>query len=290
MIDELLCQEKVSFNMLCRITEKTLKSRIEYLCRTDKYLRGREYENDIMQDIYVRVIQKTVTKFLLKDGVDGPVNNNPEGFKSWLITLGDNIYKDVAKKVRGNDFRTEDIEDDKFINVPFTDDPYVPEDEREKLGKAFDIILSSRSNVYKILTWLALNLIILENNITKIKANGVLIASFENMTLNDMYDVILVHTKKIPWLRITPEQETKIIRKLDKKWNEDKTFGDIRYNEFFMLCNGEKSGKKSVSDWMYRMNEIVKEKFEEENNKSDKKTDESDTDETRGNSDESSEN
>lgn len=289
MIDELLYSEKVSFNMLCNIAEKTLRPRIEYLCRTDKYLRGREYEDDIMQDIHLRLMRKTVTKFLLKDGVDGPVNNDPEGFKSWLFTVGDNIYRDVAKKVRGDDFRSEDIEDEKFINIPSGDDPYVPEEERETLKKAFDVILSSRSNIYKILTWLALNLIMLEHDMPKIKANGVLISNFEEMTLNDMYDFILAYTKRIPWLEITPEQELRIVKKLGKKWNAEDTFGEIRYKEFFMLCNGEKSGKKSVSDWMYRMNELIKEKFGEDNKKDGKAADKSDTDETRSNGDESSE-
>lgn len=270
MVEELLYREKVSFDMLCKITEKTLKKRVEYLCRTDKYLRGRGYENDILQEIYLRVIKKTVSRFLLKNGVNGEVNNDPDGFKSWLIKLGDNIYRDFSKKVRGYDFRNEDIDGEDVIKIPAGDPPAIPEETVEKLKQSFSIVLSSNSSVYKILTWLALNLIILENNEPKIEANDVLLRIFEEMTLNDMYKVVCVHAEKIPWLEITPEQHAKIRKKLNKKRSVNATYGELRYKEFFMLCAGEKSGKKSVSDWMYRMNELIKKKMEENNKEPDK--------------------
>lgn len=275
MVDELLYREKVSFDMLCKITDKTLTSRIGYLCRSDKYMRGRDFEKDIMQLIYLRVMQKTVSRFLLKDGVDGPVNNDPDGFRKWLNRLGENVFKDYAAKVRNRDFTCISIDptddDDDGNNPPPviidgpTNPPLPSEANEERLREAFSIVLSANVSIYKILTWLALNLIVYQNNEPKIEAKDFLLEKFEERTLNDMYAVVVSCSKRIPWMEITPEQHAGIIKKLNKKRNSHLTFGEMQYKEFFMIVNGEKSGKKSVSDWVYRLNEMIKKKMSDNN-------------------------
>lgn len=258
MVDELLYQEPVSFDMLCRIAEKTLRPAVVHWCNGEDCLRGRGYEDDIMQDIHLRLMKITVTYFLLREDVEGPYNNDPEGFEDWLFRVGENLKRDFANKVRSEDFKTESIEEP----VP----GYIPEDGSEaearieQLKQAFSIVLSADVRVYKVLTWLAQCILMLELDVTKIESNDLIVAAFEDKTLYEMYAMILAASRKIPWITVSRQQEEKILKALAKPWRGDVTYGEAKYNAFFMKHNGWVSGKKSISDWMYRMNELIKQK------------------------------
>lgn len=257
MVNELLYSEPVSFDMLCRIADKTLRNSVNKWCIMEDCLRGRDFEEDIMQEIYLRLIKTTVPYFLLREGVDGPYNNDPEGFEDWLFRVADNLKRDFANKVRNRDFKTEDI-DDSLPNFITDDDGYDEQERVDKLKKAFSTVLSSNSSVYKVLTWLAQFIFILDSDVTKIESNNLIIATFENKTLYEMYDMILVASKRISWIVIDEKQNEKILNALRKNREGDVSYGETKYKEFFMKYKGEFSGKKSISDWVNRMNDMIK--------------------------------
>ena len=66
MISEMTNKAYPSFDMLCFMAEKTLRSKGRYWCSTDSVLRGRGMEDDIMQDIFIRLIKTTATRFLVR--------------------------------------------------------------------------------------------------------------------------------------------------------------------------------------------------------------------------------
>ena len=263
MVEELLCKEPISFDMLCHIAEKTLKSKIKYWCQMDETLRGRGYEDDIMQEIQIRLMKTTIDYFLLKDGVEGPVNNDPKGFSSWMITVADNLKRDFANKIRRVDFKTDNIDDSKPEPVWVDDD--MDAERKQVLKQAFAIVMSSDVNVYKILTWIAQFIFVIDCDVTKIQSNEKIIEMFEQKTLFEMYDMLYALSKHIAWIEISHEQNKKIIGDLNKPWDKEHVYGEIEYKEFFMKINGEKSGKKSISDWMNRMNNMLRKKLGEKN-------------------------
>ena len=57
---------------------------------------------------------------------------------------------------------------------------------------------------------------------------------------------------------IREEQNAKILQALNELWKDGKTYGDTKYNEFFT----KQGGKKSQSDWYYRMNNKIKKEME----------------------------
>ena len=67
MIYELTEREPVCFDMLCAIAERTLKGTVYRWCSDDIDLRGKALEEDIMQDIFIRLIKTCVTHFLMRD-------------------------------------------------------------------------------------------------------------------------------------------------------------------------------------------------------------------------------
>ena len=129
------------------------------------------------------------------------------------------------------------------------------------MRQAFAIVILADVSVYKVLTWIAQFIFVLECDVTKIKSNEMIISAFGNKTLYDMYDMILVASQKIPWITITQEQNEKILQALRKKRVDDVSYGETKYKEFFMKQDGEISGKKSISDWVNRMNNMIKGKI-----------------------------
>jgi len=260
MVREVLCEDAVSFDMLCRIAEKTLRSTVRYWAQTDPCLKGRDYENDLMQEIHMKLIQHTAVDFLLNDRAVGAFNDDPEGFEDWMFTVARRHKSDFVNKVRSQDNKEGPIE-----NV---DKAAAPESERElqqerveTLRTALAAVLDAKVGVYKVLTWLAQSVFILDRNIPKIKTNDMIVDTFENRTLGEMYEMIQYASREIPWLSLTPAQDAKLRAALEKPWKDGRKHGDVTYKSFFMKHNGVISGKKSISDWMNRMNDMIKRKM-----------------------------
>lgn len=263
MVNELLYSTPVSFDMLCSIAEKTLKPSVVNWCKTEECLRGRGCEDDIMQEIHLRLMKTTVDYFLLRDDIEGPYNDNPEGFEDWIFFVAKNIKRDFANKIRNRDFSTDDIDDSAIEEILSSDYEDGTEENVDRLKQAFSIVLSSDVGIYKVLTWLAQFVFILDENVTKIKSNELIIAAFEEKTLYDMYDMLLNASKKIPWIVVTKEQNEKILCALRKKREGSVSYGETKYKNFFMKHNGEVSGKKSISDWVNRMNDMIRRQIED---------------------------
>lgn len=260
MVNELLYEDKVRFDMLCLIADKTLKPSIIGWCKSEESLRGREYEGDIMQEIYLRLMKTTIDYFLLRENITGPYNDDPEGFEDWMFRVAENIKRDFIKKVRNIDFKTEDIEVLDFTKH-HTDSTFTEEEYTENLKKAFSIVLEADVSVYKVLTWFAQFVFILENDITKIKSTELIVKVFEDKTLYEMYDMLLIASKRIHWINISEQQNEKILNALRKNYDETVTYGETKYKSFFMKNKGEVAGKKSISDWMNRMSGMIKKKM-----------------------------
>lgn len=255
MVRELLYEETVRYDMLCHIAFKVLPRIVECLCASRDCLRGQGYEDDILQDAVIRLMNTTIDSFLLKEGSNGENLHNPHGFSGWIHKVTENIVNDYTKTVAKRQCRTVplDILNPETIPAP-EQDPGEAEERIQKLREAVDIVLSVDAGIYKVLTWLAQFVTILDRDITKIRSNEVLIAEFENKTLREMYDAVLQASRRIPWLSLSQEQKDRILAKLEKPWKAGIPYGDVAYRTFFMKSKGEASGKKSISDWVNRMN------------------------------------
>lgn len=97
MVDELLYRNPVSFDILYQIAEKALRLKVKQWCRVGDCLWGKGDEEDIMQILFLKLMQKTVSGFLRHPGRTDAYNNNPEGFQNWLFKVAENLKKDFAK-------------------------------------------------------------------------------------------------------------------------------------------------------------------------------------------------
>ena len=254
MAEELLQRQPASFDTLYAIAERVLRPSLNRWCREDDTLRGRGCEEDIMQEIHIRLIKTTVTGFLLRNGVDGPVNDDPEGFEDWMFTVAHNVQRDYARRARLVAWRTTGLQEAQLSDE---ENPYDTGEERqrqEKLAEAFSIVLEADVQIYKVLTWLDQCLFIIQLDVTKIRSNELILQSFENKTLYEMYDQLLQGAGQLSWLRITNGQKDHLQTALDAPYDDRHSYGHMKYSEFFM----KKGGKATISDWVNRMNNMIK--------------------------------
>lgn len=234
------------FDGLMEISRKTLFGSVRRWCYEDSALAGRQYEEDIMQEIQIKLIKNCVTGFFMREGRP---NRDAEGFKSWMFTVAKNVKSDFAKKVR---------------RIQFTEVKEVEDGDRtetdggnacsagpcERLNTAFQKVMALDIGVHKILTWVAQMLIIAACNVTKIRSNGILVKTFGTLTLDAMLDLIINQAEVIPWLSLEPGQIAALRQKLDARQSDGRRLGEKTYSEFYM----KKGPKGSVSDWVNRIN------------------------------------
>lgn len=256
MIDEILSVDSPSYSMLCTIAEKSLKSSVSRWCAAAPALAGKGFEDDIMQEIYLRLIKTTVSSFLLNKRAEGDVNRDADGYKSWMFTVAQNVFRDYAKKVRGLSARTRGFEEGEEASIKDDTDAFseVDSERQERLSEAFFVVLESGASPHIVLTWLAQFLIVLKKDVTKIESNSLISEAFDNLTLNEMKEIIEASARSIPWLRIEKTRLSVIEEELSKPYRDGRAYGEVRYGELYM-----KKGKKAtISDWVNRMNSLIK--------------------------------
>ncbi len=256
MVDELLFQEIPSFDMLCSIVNKVFSSKVRYWCATEDCLKNRRLEEDLMQRIQMKFILVTITGFLKREDLNGEINRDPDGFFSWMKTVANNTKRDFCNEIRNYDFNTSELDDS--IKDECTDSEITQKERIERLKEAVDIVFSSNINVYKTLTWMAQMIFIIGYGVSKKKSNIMILEAFENKTLFDMYKMIKLSSKYIPWLVIDGEKDVRIYKQLNKSWNENLVYGEVTYSTFFM----KKGGVNTISDWVNRVNNMIRRAME----------------------------
>lgn len=247
MLFELTQSDAACYDTLIKIAEKTLYKSVCGWCNQTPVLRN--YEEDIMQEIYIRLIKKCVTGFVMRDGV---LNDDPEGFKNWLFTVAKNIKNDFAKKLGAKELyepNTPEGEIPEGVSVDSSENDF----DYDMLNRYFYIVLEADSKVYIPLTWVTMMLIVAKGRMTRIEATGSLINICDDMTLDSMLDFILEQSESIIWLRLNQHQIDIIRMKLDEKDSYGVRIGERKYSEFYM----KKGAKASVSDWVNRMNSRI---------------------------------
>ena len=261
MVQEVLYTTPSRYDTLCDMAQRLLTPMVAGWCRKDSCLRGRGLEEDILNDVLLHLMKTVVHGFLLREGIEGPYNNDPEGFEKWVSLVAHNRHRDFAERVRRADFRT--ASEEALDSVGVCDESMEERHARLcQLRQAFDLVMSADAGVYKVLTWLAQVIFITEKGMAHHTANALIVTVFENKTLFEMYGVILTASRRIPWMIISPQQHKRVMAALQKPWDDELTYGEVKYGVFFMKYRGEVAGKKSVSDWINRMNGMLRRRLE----------------------------
>lgn len=269
---EEMTKKPVSYDALCRFAMTVLPPKVRYWC----LIAGRNapgHAEDLLQEIYVRLIVKSEICFFKKKEADGTVREKTRSeFTAWITRVALNYSLTFFRKINGKESYNLDIDDPDLPEIPAPEDN---SEEREevirRLRTAFAIVISSDVNIYKVLSWLGMAVLMLDRDQTKIQANTAMVAQFGKKTLWEMYTEILSMGARIPWMQFTDAQDENIRRALAETSDNGVCFGDRMFSEFFMLNGGTPSGKKSVSDWENRINGRIKKEMQDPDKAKEKK-------------------
>lgn len=259
MFREIVVERPICYDTMLTIAERMLKGTVCKWCNDDAFLHGEDHIDEVMQLIRIRLYQKCVTGFFMRNGEP---NYDPEGFKNWIFKVALNVKRDYAKKVRQQAFREGNgAEDFEPVLPPDGEVDVSSDEELEKLSRSFQVVIGHSSKVHIVLSWLATMLLVAVHGISKIEATDLMVRSFDSMTLDSMLEMILRYSSAIPWLCQEENNLNALKERLNKTDQNGVRLGDKVYHDFYM----KKGAKASVSDWIYRMNQIVE--IEEENRK-----------------------
>ena len=254
MLDELLHREKVSFSMLLHIADKALSPTIKKWCAQDALLHGEHRLEELKLDVSSRLVCTVVDQFLLPHGVEEKGTPTAEEFSRWMFTVAHNVVRDTADRLHCTADHFTAFED-AYLDIP-SEEPQPGESlaQREQLQAAVDTVLSVDVGAHKVLTWLAQFLFLLDGVSDKKQATNAIVEQFSNLSLFEMYDLLVAYTVRIPWLSLSDRQQQRLLRRLQKRRANGQAYGEATYRDFYM----KKGGRASVSDWLHRMNSMVR--------------------------------
>ncbi len=251
IVNEILVQEPSSFDTLYAVATRVLRGRVRSCCRGA----NKRYEEDLMAEICIELQNDIVTQFLCnQNAVDG-VNYDPVGFRKWLFTYANRRICDFFRA------RKRDKKNKTACNAMIADEAddvktyHMRQGQIAMLMESFDYVLELDMAIYKKLTWLLTSLLVLGGGFDKKDTSAFIEKTYSQYPLYIMWDTCLTMMQEIYWIRITASQRKTVENELSSLTPRgDITYGESRYEEFFMT----KGGRATVSDWVYRINTELK--------------------------------
>lgn len=253
MIYELTEKDPMSYDMMCEIAYRILKPKVKSWCFNHSALKGRQFEDDIIQEILLRLMKYCVTHFLRRESNNFEINHNPEEFRRWVIRVGKNYMLSFGDAQKNDDQKTRKIIEritSKKESLEMLDVHII------KTLPAFRLAFKSKKKIYIVVTWLTLSTLMIYFDITKIRATHLIEAEFSDKPLDNMWMVTKLLMSKIQWLSVTKEEIDHIESRLREPFRDDQSAGSIIYSEYFGE-KGKKGGREVISDWVYRMNSWI---------------------------------
>ena len=238
------------------ISEAFLKPFVTKTTRRFPSLSSGEFDEDIYHDILLCLIKTSVDRFLYKDGT---FNNDPEGYLKWSYTLAKNIIYNYARKQRVRTVREQPLPENESDSYMLAErDPELASiGVSDTLEECFKAAVYSDSAIYIIIIWLLRAVLLAEAvnlpGLTHIddpgKAADYIVSFFSEKTLGEIYAVLVVSSKSLPWMDFEGAEGERMDGLLSAPF-DGVPIGERKLCEFYM----KKGDKATISDWVNRMN------------------------------------
>lgn len=261
LADDICARDCPKYDNLVLFVHNLLSKKVRRWCYNDSALRGGLHDEDVMQEIQIRIIKKCETYFFKP--VHGVTDKTCSEFKAWCNRVAKNYFLTYCvkqknrKEVALNLSITEDNQSSMQVEDDYcSDETENLETHRSDLKRCFEIVFDLKSSPHIILTWLSVSLfMLLKEDTSKIDSTHMVVQKFSSTTLFEMFDIIISAINKVGWVVFTDEQINRQKRKLESI-NKDtgKMIGNMKYEEFYM----NKGPEMSISDWVNRINMQIK--------------------------------
>lgn len=251
MIYELTGKEKQSYDMLCEFADRLLKPVVRTWCNSNKTIKSGCSADDMMQDIYVRLMLTCVTNFLRHKKAVGGINRDKVWFCKWMFTVAKNIRNDKLEKFKTRNQKQCPLDEKLAAELEIEN---LEDERRAQILEMFELVLSLKMKAYKKLTWIVLSLYIIRYDISKIHATNIMVDTLSEKTLFAIWDEAKKSFNEIEWMDVPPLSIEGFEISLAERFDENRLVGEMIYKEVFM----KKGGKAAISDWCNRINSTIK--------------------------------
>ncbi len=255
MVQEMIGGDTPQYDMLIEIAEQVLRPHIKRWMFKLPALKQYGTDDDIMNDVHVLLITRTISSFLLKNGANEPVNNDPDGFCAWIYTVARNhVWSLFRDKINPDQKHLAPILLEE-LGVDIFEEMAEIERGRSDLNDSFSKVMGMNTAIYKKLTWAAQFVIIASTNRAKHHTSDLIDKRFSEVSLFAMYKMIKMAARRnVHWMELSPELDEMVLFELNKTDDDGNLYGDELYKNFYMA----KGGKASISDWINRINTILR--------------------------------
>ena len=249
-VSELFDNTTASFEGLCTVADALLRPVVTSWCAATPVLSGRMCEDDIVQEVQLRMIKYVINDFYLRERSDP--NRDSHEFRLWLFRVAKNAKNSyIASLCRT---ATTDITPfEESIAADENECDYEREDASLAIGRAIHSVVALRVGVHKILAWLLVSLIILNEDEKRSSATDKVVLSFADKTLYEMMRAVEREIAKHPFLRLSVHDRESLYEALRENGG-GVPVGECRFSSFFT----SKGGNYSVSDWIYKINTSIR--------------------------------
>ncbi len=261
LYSDLVCdicgKEKPEYDKLVIFVDNLLNKKVKRWCHNDRVLRGGLHDEDVMQEIQIRIIKKCEDYFFKP--IDGKTEKTCEEFKAWCTTVAKNYFVTYCVKQKNKKEVELDISIKPGEQGSDKEDPFRKHDritdERKELSDCFSVVLDLKSSPHIVLTWLLVSLFMVEYDMSKIESTHLLAEKFSGFTLYEMFNLVINLAAKLNWLEIDKEHTAKQMQRLEMiDKDTGKRTGDMKYADFYM----NKGPEMSISDWINRVNAQIR--------------------------------
>lgn len=263
LVSDICGTEYPKYDNMVIFVHNLLNPLVESLCRNTSALCGGLHEEDVMQEIQIKII-KNCENYFFKP-INGKTEKTCADFKAWCVRVAKNYFFTYCVKQKSRKEVELDLsrtgEDTSFIDTHPLDIQETVCESRKRIRDCFLVVLDLKSKPHIILTWLSASLFIMGYDENRIESTHLLVERFSELTLTEMMNIIVNLIEKFSWLQIDEGQldkQREKLKKIDK--GTGKKIGDMKYSDFYM----NKGPEMSVSDWINRVNSQIKKRMSDD--------------------------
>lgn len=270
-VSEIFESDVPKYDSLIRFVEKHAKPYLKSWCSTVVAFKGGRHEEDILQEILIIVVKKSEKYFFFAKGTSYK-EKSCDDFKAWLSRVSKNYflsYKDKYDKGINKPIDNyDDDSPDKTQEKTLIDPKASASDRIEKrleseylISKSFELVFDLKNSPHIILTWLAVSLLLVTEDLERHEAIKLAHQKFDDATLYDMFCFIERSIEELGWLKVDARLLEKQKSRLEVI-NEENGFliGESRYSDFYM----NKGALYSMSDWVNRIDSQIVSRWQED--------------------------
>lgn len=253
---ELLVDQTAHFETTALVVGRMIAPQVDSFCRSNPCLFGQE--KVLKEDVYIHVRKKIVSQFFMGDEAKSKdILKEVKYFCGWINAIVRNELTTHYRRAKREYDHRVDLSEEEWAVLPDTDgvgDPMRNLVARETLNEVFNRVLATNFTPHKILAWMECYMNLYEWHMPMSGAIDLFCAAHSHSSIDELYYSVLQRVGGHSWFKADPVLLERMEKKLARKDQKSGTYGNKTFSDTF----GVKKPQSAVSDWIYKINESIR--------------------------------